>query len=71
MQFCLYARFFFCLNLNRTPNGKPVSVEHMTYRPFLGGVASRSATAIYVAMVTLIYDNLNLKYELSALELIF
>ena len=40
------------------------------YRPFSGGVASRLATAIYVAMVTpILYDNFytpndpNLKYE--------
>ena len=40
------------------------------YRPYAGGVASRLATAIYVAMVTpILYDNFyspndsNLKYE--------
>ena len=40
------------------------------YRPYSGGVASRLATAIYVAMVTpILYDNSyspndsNLKYE--------
>ena len=43
---------------------------HSTYRPFYVGVASRLATAIYVAMVTpILYDNCyslndsNLKYE--------
>ena len=42
----------------------------MMYRPFSGGVASRLATASYVAMVTpILYDNSyspndsNLKYE--------
>ena len=43
-----------------------VSVENMTYRPFSGGVASRSATAIYVAMVTLIYMTIqisNMSYQ--------
>ena len=42
----------------------------LSYRPFHVGVASRLATAIYVAMVTpILYDNFyslndsNLKYE--------
>ena len=49
-----------------------------SYGPFHVGVASRLATAIYVAMVTpILYDNSsslndsNLKFELSALWLIF
>ena len=42
----------------------------LVYRPYAGGMASRLATAIYVAMVTpILYDNSyspndsNLKYE--------
>ena len=46
------------------------STSDPTYRPYAGGVASRLANAIYVAMVTpILYDNSyspndsNLKYE--------
>ena len=56
--------------ITRTGGSVLCSVGLITNRPFSGGVASRLATAIYVAMVTpILYDNSyspndsNLKYE--------
>ena len=49
---------------------REINIPLLNYRPFHVGVASRLATAIYVAMVTsILYDNSyslndsNLKYE--------
>ena len=70
----------FLINENRDGGcGAPQSLfQFFLYRPFSGGVASWLATAIFVSMVTpILYDNFhgpndsNLKYELSALWLIF
>ena len=71
------SRPFLCALATPIPTYLPISVDYLpishlfgAYRPYAGGVASRLATAVYVAMVTpILYDNSyspndsNLKYE--------